>query len=82
MVSGEALRSLAASRDDLGWALAADLMRPAVSVVASTSVWDAARLMLAQSSREAVVVDPSGKVLGLVDEADVFRAYLKAQAPR
>ena len=50
----------------------------AFSVRPDTNLRTAAELLLANKLREIQVVDTSGQVVGLLDEAEIARCYLKA----
>jgi len=77
VTSGASTRTIAAA-DDASWAIAADLMVAPVSVAASTPLVDIARVMIGADLRAVPVTDPEGRILGLIDEHDVSRAYLGA----
>jgi CIC family chloride channel protein len=76
VIPSDALRIL--SGPDLGWAIAADLMRPPVSVTVDEDLRRATSLMLREGLRELPVVDATGRVIGFIDEAETARAYLDA----
>jgi len=48
------------------------------SVQVDADLKTAAETMLANNLREIPVIDPDGKVVGLLDEADISRCYLDA----
>ena len=78
IINAEVLRLLSSERD-LEWAIAADIMEPAIVVGLDETLHEAASRMVEHSLRELVVVDAEQKVAGFLDEADVAKAYL---APR
>ena len=78
MIRGEALRVVAASTDLQDVAVAADLMEPPISVTEADDLQTAAERMLKQGVREVLVVADGTVVVGMLDEADLFRAYLRA----
>jgi CIC family chloride channel protein len=61
---------------------ATDLMRPAVSVSNSDDLRTAFELMRAEGLRELPIVDETGVLVGLVAEADIAQAYLRASGPK
>jgi len=74
------LENLAAAGDVEPWMVAADLMQSAPSVERGADLRTAAESMLANAAREIVVIDDRRAVVGVLDEADVFRAYLSRSA--
>ena len=57
---------------------ASDVMRPPVGVRVHDDMRTVFELMRSEGLREVPVVDEDGRVLGLVDEADVAQVYLRA----
>jgi CIC family chloride channel protein len=57
---------------------ASDVMRPPVGVRINDDMRTVFELMRSEGLREVPVVDDDGRVLGLVDEADVAQVYLRA----
>jgi len=57
---------------------ATDVMRPPVGVRMNDDMRTVFELMRSEGLREVPVVDDDGRVLGLVDEADVAQVYLRA----
>ena len=51
---------------------------PALSVRSDADLRTAAETMLNNKLREIQVIDADGQVVGLLDEADISRFYLKA----
>jgi CIC family chloride channel protein len=72
------MRVLAGANDLGEWTIAADIMQPAITVTPNDDLRTAAERMLVHNVRELLVVDPDGKIVGFLDEADVARAYLSA----
>ena len=61
---------------------AADLMRPSASVREDADLRTAFERMRAEGLRELPVVDVTGRLVGLVAEADIAQAYLRAHGPK
>ena len=80
LVDASALKVLALELRDVPWAVASDVMRPAVSVRPEDDLRTAAQVLLTHRLREVPVVDGDGRVLGFLDEARVAEAYLSAAA--
>lgn len=80
VVTTDILRA-ASSEPDLGTvALADDMMAAPVSVRETEDLHAALEVMLANGMRELLVTDVDGKVVGVVDEAEITAAYLAATA--
>ena len=77
LVTGPGAREIAAA-DDAAWAIAADLMRAPIAVREDLPLTEIARVMVAHDLRAIPVVDASGRILGLIDEHEVSRAYVGA----
>ena len=77
-IPAEALRSLTTMADGIGWAIAADILHPPVSVRPDDELRVAASKMLTNGLREILVTDEEGRVIGFLDEAETARAYLEA----
>jgi CIC family chloride channel protein len=77
LITGSGTREIAAA-EDASWAVAADLMVPPVSVPVTAPLPEIARLLFTADLRAVPVVDEDGRIVGLVDEHDVSRAYLGA----
>lgn len=77
LVTGPGTREIAAA-DDARWAVAADLMLPPVAVGLDAPLGEVARLLLAHDLRAVPVVDADGRIVGMLDEHDVSRAYVGA----
>lgn len=80
LVIADALRVLANEGPDLPWAIAADLMRPPVSVRPQDDLRLATERIVGEGLREVPVIDDRGVVVGFLDESDVATVYLKAVA--
>ena len=80
LVTSDGLRILANEGPDLPWAIAADLMRPPVSVRPDDDLRLATERIVTEGLREVPVVDERGAVVGFLDESDVATVYLKAAA--
>jgi CIC family chloride channel protein len=80
IVSADAMRILAAERENTPWPLAADVMQPPISVQVDDDLRKATEQLVANGLRELPVVDASGAVIGFLDEREVARLYLKAEA--
>ena len=78
VVTTEILRAAAVEPDVASFAMADDMMTGPISVSASDDLHHALELMLAHGMRELLVTDADGKVLGVVDEAEITAAYLSA----
>jgi CIC family chloride channel protein len=61
---------------------AADLMRPAASVGIDDDLRTTFELMRSEGLRELPIVDALGRVVGIVGEADIAQAYLRATGPK
>ncbi len=57
---------------------AADIAQPPVSLAPDDTLRAAVESMQSNTLREVPVVDATGRIIGLLDEADVSRAYLLA----
>jgi CBS domain-containing protein len=61
-----------------GGGTAKDLMTtPVITVSAGTAISRAARMMQARGVKRLVVVDPEGRLVGLVSRADLVRVFLR-----
>jgi CIC family chloride channel protein len=82
VITAEVLRTLATDPDLGGIAIADDIMADPLSVQESDDLHVALERMLACGAREVPVVDEQGRIVGLLDEAEVTRAYLDATAAK
>jgi CIC family chloride channel protein len=80
LVTSSTMRMAMGEMADASWALAADLMQPPVSVAPDDDLRAASERLLANELRELPVVSNEGRVLGMFDESDVARVYVKAAA--
>ena len=78
LVTADALRVLAAERDGTSWAVAADVMIPPVTVRPSDHLRCATERLTRNHLREIPVVGEDGRIVGLVDQAEIARVYLEA----
>jgi CIC family chloride channel protein len=58
--------------------VAADIVQPAVSLAPDDDLRTAVESMQSNTLREVPVIDATGRIVGLLDEADISRAYLLA----
>jgi CBS domain-containing protein len=77
MITLEDLTILAAEPDIESLVRAADIMRSPVSLAIDSSMSRALDLMISSGLRELPVVDADGRVLGLLDEADITREFMR-----
>lgn len=82
VVTTEILRAAAAEPDVTNLAVADDMMAPAIFVRDDDDLHAALEKMLAAGMRELLVVDAAGRVIGVVDEAEITAAYLAATTSR
>jgi CIC family chloride channel protein len=75
VINAEILRTMANAPGLETFAIAADLMVPPAAVGESDDLHTAIERILTQSVRELVVTNESGRIVGLLDEADITRAY-------
>jgi CIC family chloride channel protein len=80
LVSADGLRVLAVEGANLPWAIAADVMQPAVCVRPEDDLRVATERIFAHGLREIPVVDDGGTVVGFLDEREVATVYLRAAA--
>jgi CIC family chloride channel protein len=78
VVLSDALRTMAANPDISEVAIAHDLMMPPVSVKVTDDLQHALDAFLADGVRELVVTDEQGRIVGLLEEADIARVYQSA----
>jgi CIC family chloride channel protein len=83
LVTGPGTREIAAA-DEATWAIAADMMIAPVAVREDLPLSEIARALIAHDLRAIPVVDDAGRIVGLIDEHEVSRAYVGASelAPR
>jgi CIC family chloride channel protein len=80
VVLSDALRTMAANPDIPELTIVHDLMMPPVSVKVTDDLRHALDAFLAAGMRELVVTDEQGRIVGLLEEADITRAYQNATA--
>jgi CIC family chloride channel protein len=61
---------------------ATDLMRPTVSIGLEDDLGAALQAMLDHGLSQLPVTDPDGRCVGVVSEADITRAFFRAQRPK
>lgn len=81
MITPEVLRILAGDRALEQLTVAADAMVPPLSVRPEDDLRKVSAAMLEHHLREVPVVEEDGRIIGLLDEADVGKAYLDATRP-
>ncbi len=74
-IDADVLRTLAADPQLEAMTLADDLMGPAVAVRETDDLHTALETMLTHNLREVLIVDDEGRIVGLLDEAEVVQAY-------
>jgi CIC family chloride channel protein len=77
-VTAESLRIVAAERELEQMMVAADAMHPPVTVAVGEDLRAAVEAMVTHSLREVPVLDAAGRIVGLLDESDIHKAYLLA----
>jgi CIC family chloride channel protein len=82
LITAASVQALRSDEDLHTLTIAADLMQPAVSVLASDDLRKAGEAMLANGLKQIPVVDPDGSILGLLEEVDITRAYVAAMSDR
>ena len=82
IVPSDVLRTMAANPDLGDLAIAHDLMVAPVSVKETDDLQQALDALLANGLRELVVTDDHGRIVGLLEEADITRVYQRAAARR
>jgi CIC family chloride channel protein len=80
LVVAESMRVFSAEGADLSWALAADVMQPAVFVHPEDDLRSATQCLVKHGLREVPVVDDAGLVIGFLDEREVAKVYLRAES--
>ncbi|AKU90296.1 chloride channel protein [Vulgatibacter incomptus] len=82
MINTDAVRVLAGEPGSFGWAVAADVMGPFVSVRPDDDLRTAAERLVANGLRELPVVDDAGRIVGYLDEARISETSLGLRAPK
>jgi CIC family chloride channel protein len=80
LVSADAMRLIARDRDDLPWSIAADFMQPPVFVHPRQTLRAATEQLVSNGLREIPVVDDNNVVVGFLDEREIARVHLRAEA--
>jgi CIC family chloride channel protein len=80
VVTASSLRVLSHEKDATHWALAADLMQSPITVRPDEDLRVATERMVQNHLRALPVVDTTGHLVGLLDEAEVAKVYLRAAA--
>lgn len=80
VVRASALRLLAREHNDTPWAIAADVMEPPVMVLPEDDLRTASERMVASGLRALPIVDAGGRAVGLLDEGELTKIYLRAAA--
>ena len=75
IISADILRTMATDPDLGGFALADDMMGAPVSVRESDDLHVALETMLKNGTRELVVTDTDGHIVGILDEAEITQVY-------
>ncbi|MBI4816780.1 MAG: chloride channel protein [Deltaproteobacteria bacterium] len=78
IVAGSTVVTVRGDEELSRWILAADLMQKPITASASTTLVDAARLMITHDLDAIPVVGESDEIIGLLSHADVTRAYLES----
>ncbi len=82
LVSADAMRTLVGESELARIAIAADIMDPPVTIATDDDLHAALEKLLDAGLRELPVIDADGKIVGLLDESDVARAYHRDIARR
>ncbi|HEY6728055.1 MAG TPA: chloride channel protein [Polyangiaceae bacterium] len=80
LVCADAMRVLAKESTVAPWVLAADIMQPAVVVRPDDDLRSATQRLVANGLREVPVVDHANAIIGFLDEREVAKIYLRAEA--
>ncbi|XYH95836.1 chloride channel protein [Sorangium sp. So ce1128] len=79
-IDAEILRATAMSPELSGLAIAHDMMASPASVSETEDLHGALQVLLEHGVRELLVTDSDSKIVGILDESDVTRAYHEATA--
>ena len=71
------VRTLGRKAGDLKEPLTTFMSKPIITIQSNSSAREAMQLMSSNDVRRIVVVDPSGKMVGILTEKDIFREMLK-----
>jgi CBS domain-containing protein len=80
LITLEDLTAFAAEAELEALVCASDLMRPPMTLQANDFASRALELMLSMGVRELPLVDPDGKLLGLITEAAIAHEYMRTRA--
>lgn len=80
LVCADAMQVLAKESTATPWVLAADVMQPPVVVRPDDDLRRATQSLVANGLREVPVVDETNAIIGFLDEREVAKIYLKAEA--
>jgi chloride channel protein, CIC family len=80
VVSPSSLRLLSEEKTDAGWAIASDVMQPAVTIRPEDDLRTAAQLMVQRQLRLLLVTDVENRIIGVLDESEIAKVYLRAAA--
>jgi CIC family chloride channel protein len=80
VVTHNALRLLSEERADAAWTIASDVMQPAVTLRLEDDLRTAAERMVRSRLRSLPVVDGQLRVVGVLDESEIAKVYLRAAA--
>jgi CIC family chloride channel protein len=78
VISSAAMRALSLEQQDMGWAIAADLMLAPLFVRPDDDLRNALELMVQHEMRGLPVIDAAGYVVGMIDESEVTQVCLAA----
>jgi chloride channel protein, CIC family len=82
LITSGSLRIVASEPELLQMMVAVDAMQPPVTVKINDDLRSAIEVMVTNAMREVPVLDSEGRIVGLLDENDVTKAYLAATVPR
>ena len=71
------MRTLGRKAGDLKEPLTTFMSKPIITIQSNSSAREAMQLMDSNHIRRIVVVDPSGRMVGILTEKDIFREILK-----
>jgi chloride channel protein, CIC family len=80
VVTQGSLRLLSEEKGDAGWAIASDVSQPAVTIRPEDDLRTAAELMVKNRLRVLLVIDGEGRIVGVLDESEIAKVYLRAAA--
>ncbi len=80
LIASAAMKVLASERRDALWAVAADIMQPAVSVRPEDDLREATERLVSNGLRGVPVVDDGWRIVGFLDESELAKVYMTAAA--